>query len=885
MSAPLNFYRFFLEEFVKFHILFLFAFIALFGVFSSVSAQVDSVIGQITSSPSAETFAGGISGDGRLIVFESSGDVATEKTETRNNADGNREIFLFDYAQRRIFQITNTKSLLNNIANAPTFNNVKVDIVNARPVLSNDGRWIAFSSNATCAFPGDTTTNPPLPPIVSATNPGSFDANTTGTAFACNIPGPNMTTINNLVNDGNTEIWLYQIPMVTPVNLSLGDELPVTNLSEGTFTRVTNTPPSNVPLPGSDTQFPAISDDNHDATINDNGSHIAFGSNRDLVPLVGNPYPLEDNPEIFFYTRATSTISQITKTPRGTISAPIKNRNPTISTLPTGNLRVVFESNADNPINLMTGGTNSDRNAEVFYADLTAVGALTDTKKQVTSTVRTNPGDVLNILNFGRRMSRDGRYIAFDSFVDLENASPTNQTSFALYLYDTQTPVTTPPTNPFRRIGLRSNADSGAAGGDVFHYPGFTDTNATGAPNTLVLETRMNIRADGTIPTNNDDGLNPLSARPPQVYSYPLNVLPTAAIFTRLTKFPASIGLIPTIQALPSNTYRRLAFNMALIEPGTGNFDLLSEVFYLLTPTANAQTPASISYATGASRIPISASPVPTPSPTATPTPTPTPSPSPSPTGSPSPTPTPVTPPAVQGTSPGSLTLLDFQTGTNFPIIVLRESVGSIDRAPTLPIELSGVTMTINGAACGLKRVSQRQIVFTVPMGLSIDATTNNSVYDVVINNNGTQIKGKITIVPSRPDIFTKLPTPGPGGRAKIFNATNAPFLNGEPFTVTTIRRRGGRRVPTVLRVHLTGVQNLLNTNFSIKIGSQPAITGSQAIISNAILVAPGEFRIDFLLPPGLNNAGDVPIIISTMVNGVTYVSRLDDTAPRLLIF
>jgi hypothetical protein len=35
------------------------------------------------------------------------------RRQTRNNADGNREIFLLDYAQRRIFQITNTKNVPN----------------------------------------------------------------------------------------------------------------------------------------------------------------------------------------------------------------------------------------------------------------------------------------------------------------------------------------------------------------------------------------------------------------------------------------------------------------------------------------------------------------------------------------------------------------------------------------------------------------------------------------------------------------------------------------------------------------------------------------------------------------------------------------------------
>lgn len=859
---------------MKFHSLFLFAFIALSAVFSSVSAQVNSVIGQVSSTASFEVFAGGISGDGRFIVFESAGDLATDKT-TRNNADGNREVFLFDYAQRRIFQITDTKALLTNTANAPTFDNVKVDIVNIRPVISNDGRWIAFGSNATCAFPGNPSATPPIPAIVSTTNPGSFNPNTTDAMFPCNIPGSGMTTINNLVNDGNTEMWLYQIPLVTPVNLSLGDELPLTDLSAGTFTRITNTVASNPPLAGSTEQFPQVADDNHDVSVNDDATVIAFASNRDLVPTVGNAFPAEDNAEIFTFIPATSTITQITKTPRGSISSPIKNRNATISKLPSGNHRIVFESNADNPVHLMTGGTNTDRNAEVFYTDIDTAGALTATKKQVTSTVRTNPSDVLNVLNYGRRMSRDGRYIAFDSYVDLENASPTNQTSFALYLYDTQT---APMVNPFRRIGPRSNADEGATGGDVFRFPGFTDTDANGAPNSLVLETRMNIKADGTIPTTAADGLNPNVTRPPQVYIYPLNVAPTAATFTRLTKLPSPVSFVPSVQPLTSNSYRRMAFNMALTEPGTGNFDLLSEVFYLLTPVETGQTAATFSFATGASRIPISASPVPTPSPTATPTPTPSPSPS----ATPIATPTPITPPAVQGTSPGSLAILDFQTGLTTPLVA-REAVGSLDRAFTLPIELSGVTMTINGAACGLKRVGQRQIVFVVPQGLTIDGTTNRSVYDVVINNNGTLIKGQITIVPSRPDIYTDLPTPGPFGRARIFNATNAPFLNSEPFTVTTIKRRGGRRVPTILRVRLTGVQSLVNTDFTIRIGNV-TISAPQVFITNATLTAPGEFSVDFALPTELNGAGDQPIVISTTVNGVTYNSRLDDTAPRLRI-
>jgi hypothetical protein len=154
---------------VKFRFLAFFSFLFLFVNLSTASAQVDSVIGQFTNSGS-ESFAGGISGDGRIAVFESTGNLATENPR---NADGNREIFLFDYAQRRIFQITDTKSLLTDAAKPATFDNVKVEIVNVRPVISTDGRWIAFSSNATCAYPGNGT----IAPIISASSPKFFESN------------------------------------------------------------------------------------------------------------------------------------------------------------------------------------------------------------------------------------------------------------------------------------------------------------------------------------------------------------------------------------------------------------------------------------------------------------------------------------------------------------------------------------------------------------------------------------------------------------------------------------------------------------------------------------------------------------------------------------
>ncbi|PYS57864.1 MAG: hypothetical protein DMF76_21025 [Acidobacteria bacterium] len=104
------------------------------GAFSSSAQNTtnftpDPFVSQVTSS-ARDSFAGDMTANGRFVVIESSGDIATEKVATfnasgtpnpnaRNNEDGNREIFLYDYAQRRSFQLTNTKSVLNPSAPDP----------------------------------------------------------------------------------------------------------------------------------------------------------------------------------------------------------------------------------------------------------------------------------------------------------------------------------------------------------------------------------------------------------------------------------------------------------------------------------------------------------------------------------------------------------------------------------------------------------------------------------------------------------------------------------------------------------------------------------------------------------------------------------------------
>ena len=221
---------------------------------------------------------------------------------------------------------------------------------------------------------------------------------------------------NILTEDANTEMWLYQVPAVSGVDLSSGVEISLTNLAAGSFTQITNTPPSRLPQAGTTIALPRIALDNTDPSISDNGGVTAFVSNRNLVGT-GNAAP-ENNKEIFTYVRSSSTTSQVTQTPRGEVFAPLLNTVPNIS----GNgSRVMFVSNADNPVVGMTGGNNADANEEVFYTDLDASGSPSGNRTQVSETSTDETTIIVNLVNFGRRFSRDGRFIAFDSFADLSN--------------------------------------------------------------------------------------------------------------------------------------------------------------------------------------------------------------------------------------------------------------------------------------------------------------------------------------------------------------------------------------------------------------------------------------------------------------------------------
>jgi len=812
----------------------------------------DSFFTQITSSPVATlpVFVGGISGNGRFVVFESSGDLATlqpgETTRMVNNADGNREIFLYDYAQRRIFQITNTTVARVNPMNPalgstnattgqPDFSNIAVEVSNNRPFISRDGRWIVFSSNADTPF--------------------SFNGDNNRAALAA---------------DGNQEIFLYRIPDVAAVDLRSGVDAGFTNLSQNAFTRITNTPASRRPVAGTATSAPIVADDNRAAQTNDRASRIVFVSTRDLAARNADA-----NPEIFVWTRtslpatlpATGAFAQVTNT----TGAFTFNDNPSISGDTTTDdgaedprSVIGFISNATvmrDQNNATIATNNADANAEVFVSAFN--GATTTSLVQATRTRRTNPNDLVNVLNPGPRISRDGRFLAFETVAtDPKADTATNQAVRGLYVYVIA-------SDTFIQIGPRGSAADNEE--DELRFPTFT-----GDSSQLVFTSQLNFTPAGTrVAPTDATGLNPGASATQvlnQIFAVPIPASATAAqSFTRLTNARSGVGA--ALQPFVSNTTERLAFTFNG-DLGGGNSDFSPEAFYLTVKPATTTAPAAssvLTYFTGASQRQVA-------TPAASPTPTPSPAPSPSP---------------VTGLAPGMIGIVrapEAETGARFGTTTTRvcepqaacEAASESRHRPSLPVELGGVSLSINYAAAGLYFVSPTEIQFVVPPGLAAQTGTNTYPVIISIHEGETirSVRSVLQIVAAQPDIFTRSDAPT---RATVFNVTNMTLMAepAEGFPVTTPVM--GTATPTVLSIYLTGIRGVPVSAITVMIGDR-TLTGTTEIRSNTPTDMPGVDQLNIQLRPDLAGLGDQPIIVSVTIGGQTFTSRPAATAPRIRI-
>jgi len=150
-------------------------------------------------------------------------------------------------------------------------------------------------------------------------------------------------------------------------------------------------------------------------------------------------------------------------------------------------------------------------------------------------------------------------------------------------------------------------------------------------------------------------------------------------------------------------------------------------------------------------------------------------------------------------------------------------------------------------------------------------------VYPLVINNNGTVIRGNITIVAAQPDIVTS--SNGPNGRAFICNITDPTVSGcvGEPFNVTTPPSPGGSPVPTILEVHATGVRGSSAGSISVVIGTT-TITATSNIVNDQ----PGFDNIVITLPSNVSTGPNLPVVVK--VGAATSRPTPGDTPPLTAI-
>lgn len=795
-----------------------------FGAFSSTLGQTptpDPFVAQLTSSTvggSGNPFlstAGDITANGRFVVIESNGDIATQN---KNNADGNYEIFLFDYAQRRIFQLTNTRNVPKAAASptptptpsatptptpAPTPADpdlIQIEISNKDPMISAEPVLAGGTRVYTIVF------------MSNAPNPADFN----GTSTAA------------LAADANQEIWIYQLPAVTDVNLSSGDDV-FQDLTLGSFSQITSTAASRPPSAGSTGVRPQVAFDNREPTISDNGDIIAFISTRSLIGT-GNA---DGNPELFLATRTTANWSSFTFAQGTTTQDAVQGvgrtfqQNPSLSA--NGSV-VAFLSSAN-----LTGSNNDADgrgNAEVYVADF--AGAISNVR-QVTRTKADTAGTnvTVNLLNPGRRLSRNGALIALETLAEdpKANTTATNKPFFGIYVYNVA-------ADTFTQVGLRATASPG----DIFRFPTFTDYNSTGAPSTLVFASALNFKSDGTFPAadQTSTGLNPTNQ--PQVFAATLPA-GTGTTFARLTSNPT--GGFGGIRPLTTNTRNRLAFSVGGSELGGGNADGSPEVFYLLVPGISSENAGALSLFAGASNFPVA---------TATPAPSPAPAP-----GS-----------IALGLAAGELSIV---RSTVALAPADKNAVGGpeAERSPILPIELNGVSVAVEGATAGLYFVGNdpaEGITFVMPIGLS------TGLKKLVVNNNGTVFRGFVQVVPAQPDIFSS--TNDAGGVATVCNITVAGVCTPGPFTLTS--SDGTSIVATQLEIWLTGVRGITTAETRVKIGTTEITPTSVHRNTNKF----GFDLITFTLPSSLA-PGTYPLIVTVTKSG-TFQSRAEATAATITI-
>ncbi|MFN7931530.1 MAG: hypothetical protein U0Y68_27090 [Blastocatellia bacterium] len=564
---------------------------------------------------------------------------------TGGNPDLNLEVFVYDVDKRTFIQITNTQHVYDPADADKPFNQrrVLISVSNNNAALSGDGTRIVFSSNSGTLIPGEAGRN----------------------------------------DDGNQEIFIATLPL---------------NSTTPALQRVTTTAAS------TQASGPTEVFDNHNPTINFNGTLIAFVTNRKDIPGVTNPDAIA---QIVLYDTNTRQFTQVTKKNEADAISGFTfkgfNSNPQLSG--NGNVLVFISGFNHAPT---ASVNNSDFNGEIFLYDVAAktITQLTNTTgfagfpATVSFDVRGNlvltANQAINVLNQNtKHLSNDGNLLVFESSGDFDSGKNADKTR-EVFLYNRS-------ANKFTQITSNATLPTTPKQEDIdkidFNFtPGISPNGRY-----VFLSSILNIVPVASGGTSNATTDNADGSR--EIFRYDV----TAANFRQITYTPLSARVLDQREALlfansdttGTNIFFTDDVNLLGSNPDT-SFEIFRAIVRPITQT-NDFVPAMVNAASYA--VPDS------------------------------------TTPASNPVARGSIASI---FGTR-----LADATATSTRAD-LDYSLNGVSVSIAGIAARLIFVSQTQINFLVPEGLiAADGL------EFIVNNKGVVSKGKFKALDASPGIFT----------------------------------------------------------------------------------------------------------------------------------
>jgi PKD repeat protein len=325
-----------------------------------------------------------ISADGRFVVFES--DASNLIAGDTNNAT---DIFLFDAQNNALEHVS------------MGLNGAQTNGDSTNPVISGNGRYIAFQSLASNIVSGDS--NQVIDIFLHDRESGSttrVSVSSSGAQASSHSYGPSIS------DDGRVIAFYSQA-----TNLVSGDS----NRSLDVFVRDTLTGTTervSVAANGAQANM-----DSWQSRISADGQHVVFASNASNL-TAGDTNNAQD---IFLVDRQGPVITLISNTSAGLPS----NRHSAYPAVSADGQFVVFESSASN---LVPGDNNSE--IDIFLYDRS--------QPSITRVNTSTSGADANGPAFQSAISRDGQFVSFFSYASNLVESDTNPFE-DVFVYDRQT--------------------------------------------------------------------------------------------------------------------------------------------------------------------------------------------------------------------------------------------------------------------------------------------------------------------------------------------------------------------------------------------------------------------------------------------------------------